>query len=117
MDAMSDIVLDLRRRNWSNEKIGRELGMDPDEVLRLTQISGLAEMFAETNDLVAGMPSRKSKRKVPVKRIKLPKTGVVRVIVPPGVAPVVAITEKAIDIVPAESHETWWEGVKRRFSE
>lgn len=47
VDAMSDIVLDLRRRNWSNEKIGRELGMDPDEVLRLCQISGLAEMFAD----------------------------------------------------------------------
>jgi ParB-like chromosome segregation protein Spo0J len=47
VEAMSDIVLDLRRRNWTNEKIGRELGMDPDEVLRLTQISGLAEMFAD----------------------------------------------------------------------
>lgn len=47
VDAMSDIVLDLKRRNWSDEKIGRELGMDPDEVLRLCQISGLAEMFAD----------------------------------------------------------------------
>ncbi|HSW65471.1 MAG TPA: ParB N-terminal domain-containing protein [Dissulfurispiraceae bacterium] len=44
--AMSDIVVELRRRNWSETKIGRELGMDPDEVLRLTQITGLAEMFA-----------------------------------------------------------------------
>lgn len=43
---MSDIVIELKRRNWSDEKIGRELGMDPDEVLRLTQITGLAEMFA-----------------------------------------------------------------------
>jgi len=47
VDAMSEIVLDLKRRNWSDEKIGRELGMDPDEVLRLAQISGLAEMFAD----------------------------------------------------------------------
>jgi ParB-like chromosome segregation protein Spo0J len=47
VDAMSEIVIDLRRRNWSEEKIGRELGMDPDEVLRLTQIAGLAEMFAD----------------------------------------------------------------------
>jgi ParB-like chromosome segregation protein Spo0J len=45
--AMSDIVVELKRRNWSNEKIGRDLGMDPDEVLRLSQISGLAEMFAD----------------------------------------------------------------------
>jgi ParB-like chromosome segregation protein Spo0J len=47
IDAMSEIVVELKRRNWSNEKIGRELGMDPDEVLRLSQISGLAEMFAD----------------------------------------------------------------------
>lgn len=45
--AMSEIVVELSRRNWSDEKIGRELGMDPDEVLRLKQISGLAEMFAD----------------------------------------------------------------------
>jgi ParB-like chromosome segregation protein Spo0J len=47
VDAMSDIVLELKRRNWSNEKIGKQLGMDPDEVLRLAQITGLAEMFAD----------------------------------------------------------------------
>lgn len=45
--AMSDIVVELKRRNWSDKKIGRELGMEPDEVLRLSQISGLAEMFAD----------------------------------------------------------------------
>jgi ParB-like chromosome segregation protein Spo0J len=45
--AMSDIVVDLKKRNWSDEKIARELGMDADEVLRLCQISGLAEMFSD----------------------------------------------------------------------
>jgi len=45
--AMSDIVLELTRRNWSDEKIGRELGMEPDEVLRLKQITGLAELFGD----------------------------------------------------------------------
>ena len=44
---MSDIVIELKRRNWSDAKIARELGMDADEVLRLTQITGLAEMFAD----------------------------------------------------------------------
>ena len=44
---MSEIVVELARRNWSDEKIGRELGMEPDEVLRLKQISGLAEAFAD----------------------------------------------------------------------
>ncbi len=45
--AMSEIIVDLSRRNWSDERIGRELGMEPDEVLRLKQISGLAELFAD----------------------------------------------------------------------
>ncbi len=45
VEGMSDIVLGLKRRNWSDKKIGHQLGMDHDEVLRLTQISGLAEMF------------------------------------------------------------------------
>lgn len=47
VEGMSDIVIELKRRNWSDEKIGKELGMDPDEVLRLTQITGLAEMFKD----------------------------------------------------------------------
>lgn len=45
--AMSEIVIELKRRNWSDKRIGNELGMDPDEILRLTQITGLAEMFAD----------------------------------------------------------------------
>jgi ParB-like chromosome segregation protein Spo0J len=45
--AMSDIVLDLSRRNWSDNKIAKELGMEPDEVLRLKQITGLAELFSD----------------------------------------------------------------------
>lgn len=47
VDGMSEIVVELARRNWSDAKIARELGMEPDEVLRLKQISGLAEMFAD----------------------------------------------------------------------
>lgn len=47
VDAMADIVLDLARRNWTDAKIARELGMEPDEVLRLKQITGLAELFAD----------------------------------------------------------------------
>lgn len=44
---MTDIVLELKRRNWSDAKISKQLGMDPDEVLRLTQIGGLADSFAD----------------------------------------------------------------------
>jgi hypothetical protein len=47
VERMSDIVLELKRRNWSDKKIGKELGMDPDEVLRLAQISGLAVAFKD----------------------------------------------------------------------
>ncbi len=47
VDAMAEIVLDLSRRNWDDEKIAKELGMEPDEVLRLKQITGLAELFAD----------------------------------------------------------------------
>ncbi len=47
IDAMSEIVIDLKRRNWSDAKIAKQLGMDADEVLRLTQITGLAEMFLD----------------------------------------------------------------------
>ena len=45
VDSMSEIVIELKRRNWSDKKVAKELGMDQDEVLRLTQIQGLAEMF------------------------------------------------------------------------
>jgi len=49
ISAMSDIVVELSRKNWSDKKIAKELGMDMDEVLRLKQITGLAELFADEN--------------------------------------------------------------------
>lgn len=48
IDAMSDIVIDLKKRNWSDEKISKNLGMDKDEVLRLCQIGGLVELFSNS---------------------------------------------------------------------
>lgn len=47
IEGMSEIVLELKRRNWSDEKIAKNLGMDADEILRLCQISGLSEMFKD----------------------------------------------------------------------
>ena len=47
IDSMADIVLDLKKRNWSDKKISKQLGMDADEVLRLSQITGLAELFKD----------------------------------------------------------------------
>jgi len=48
VEAMADIVLDLKKRNWSDKKISKELGMDQDEVLRLSQITGLLEAFSDS---------------------------------------------------------------------
>jgi ParB-like chromosome segregation protein Spo0J len=53
VSSMSDIVLELKKRNWSDEKISKQLGMDSDEVLRLAQITGLAEMFKDQDFSVA----------------------------------------------------------------
>ncbi|MCP4764238.1 MAG: ParB-like nuclease domain-containing protein [archaeon] len=47
VDSMTDIVVELKRRNWTNKRIGKELGMDDDEILRLCQMSGLQEMFSD----------------------------------------------------------------------
>lgn len=47
VDAMTEIVVELKRRNWTKERIAKHLGMDADEILRLTQISGLVEMFKD----------------------------------------------------------------------
>ena len=47
VESMSDIVIELKKRNWSDTRIAKELGMDADEVLRLCQITGLSEVFSE----------------------------------------------------------------------
>lgn len=47
VESMSEIIVELKRRFWSDEKIGKELGMEPDEVLRLQQITGLSSLFAD----------------------------------------------------------------------
>ena len=45
--SMSEIVIELKKRNWKEERIARELGMEQDEILRLCQISGLSELFSD----------------------------------------------------------------------
>jgi hypothetical protein len=44
---MSEIVMELKNRNWTNQRIARELGMDEDEILRLCQITGLSHLFTD----------------------------------------------------------------------
>ncbi|WP_395761857.1 IbrB-like domain-containing protein [Elizabethkingia anophelis] len=45
VELSAKLVAFLKRNDWTNQRIGEELGMDPDEVLRLKQITGLAEAF------------------------------------------------------------------------
>ncbi len=45
VELSAKLVAALKKHNWTNQRIGTELGMDPDEVLRLKQITGLAEAF------------------------------------------------------------------------
>lgn len=47
VESMAEIVIELKRRFWSDQKIAKELGMESDEVLRLTQVTGLAGLFQD----------------------------------------------------------------------
>lgn len=44
---MSEIVVDLSKQGWDDIDICKHLGMDLDEVIRLKQVSGLKEAFAD----------------------------------------------------------------------
>ncbi|KXZ40022.1 Chromosome segregation protein Spo0J, contains ParB-like nuclease domain [Alkalithermobacter thermoalcaliphilus JW-YL-7 = DSM 7308] len=44
--SMSDIIIELTKEGWKDEEICEKLGMELDEVIRLKQISGLKEAFA-----------------------------------------------------------------------
>lgn len=43
---MTEVVATLLREGWTDDEIAKELGMDPDEVLRFKQNTGLPELFA-----------------------------------------------------------------------
>lgn len=45
VELSAKLIVLLKKHNWTNARIGMELGMDADEVLRLKQITGLAEAF------------------------------------------------------------------------
>lgn len=47
VDLSSKLVASLTRHHWTDKKIGKELGMDPEEVLRMKQVTGLAEIFSD----------------------------------------------------------------------
>ena len=45
VELSAKLIVLLKKHNWTNARIGMELGMDADEVLRLKQITGIAEAF------------------------------------------------------------------------
>ncbi len=47
VELMSNIVSELVKAGMSDAWIMKNIGMDADEILRLKQISGLAELFSE----------------------------------------------------------------------
>jgi len=47
IDLMTNIVGELKKAGMSDAWIMRNIGMDADELLRLKQLSGLAEMFKD----------------------------------------------------------------------
>lgn len=47
IDLMVNIVGELKRAGMSDQWIMKHIGMDADEILRLKQLSGLAELFAD----------------------------------------------------------------------
>lgn len=63
VDKISDMVAELAKKGWDSTRIGKELGMDADEVLRLRQLTGLAELFRDREFSQAwdAKPRRKKK--------------------------------------------------------
>lgn len=47
VELSAKLVVMLKKHNWTNARIGLELGMDADEVLRLKQITGIADAFKD----------------------------------------------------------------------
>lgn len=58
VNDMSEIVRMLYNAGWRDNKIEKELGMDPDEVRRLKQMTGLAELFASREFSEAWEPAQ-----------------------------------------------------------
>jgi ParB-like chromosome segregation protein Spo0J len=48
IELMTNIVAELKKAGMSDAWIMKQIGMDPDELLRFKQISGLAALFADS---------------------------------------------------------------------
>lgn len=59
------------------------------------------------------LPRKAKVAPVVVQKVNLPPTGIVRVIAPPGLLPVVAIdpVKREVVIAPVKKKESWWESI------
>lgn len=72
VDAMSEIVIELKNRNWTNARISKQLGMDEEEVLRLCQISGLEHLFSDRDFSRAWISEESNEKYIPIHDKLLP---------------------------------------------
>jgi ParB-like chromosome segregation protein Spo0J len=72
IDAMSEIVIELKNRNWTNQRIAKQLGMDEEEILRLCQISGLENLFSDKDFSKAWISEESNEKYIPVHDKLLP---------------------------------------------
>jgi hypothetical protein len=72
VNAMSEIVIELKNRNWTNNKIAKQLGMDEEEVLRLCQISGLENLFSDKDFSRAWVSDDSNEKFIPIHDKLLP---------------------------------------------
>ena len=61
VDLMSNIIKELHDLGRSDAWISKHLGMDQDEILRLKQITGLAELFRDVSFGQAWKPAEPEK--------------------------------------------------------
>jgi len=72
VDAMSEIVIELKNRNWTNARISKQLGMDEEEVLRLCQVSGLEHLFTDKDFSRAWISEESNEQYIPIHDKLLP---------------------------------------------
>lgn len=72
VDAMSEIVIELKNRNWTNQRIAKQLGMDEEEILRLCQVSGLEHLFSDRDFSRAWISEESNERYIPIHDKLLP---------------------------------------------
>jgi ParB-like chromosome segregation protein Spo0J len=59
---MSKVVANLSDKGWDDEKIGKQLGMEPDEVLRLKQRTGIKGLFEDRDFSKSWVPLKKGEK-------------------------------------------------------